>query len=55
MVKMRVTRDTKGRTSVYIPSFIRDQYGIQNGDVMDVDTNGKEIIMTPLKLKVGLN
>jgi len=45
MAEMRVTRDKNGRTSFYVPSFIRDKFDLQNGDIVDVDTDGKKIII----------
>jgi AbrB family looped-hinge helix DNA binding protein len=46
MVEMRVNRDKNGRTSFYVPSFIRDKHNLQNGDIVDVDTKGNKIIVT---------
>lgn len=48
MVKMRVNRDNKDRTSVNIPSFIRDKFNLVCGCKVDVDTDGTKIIITPI-------
>jgi len=49
MAEMRVNRDKDGRTSVYIPSFLRDKFDLQNGDKVEFDTDGTNIIMIPKK------
>ena len=49
MSEMRINRDKDGRTSVYIPSFLRDKFDLQNGDRVDFDTDGTNIIIKPIK------
>jgi AbrB family looped-hinge helix DNA binding protein len=49
MSEMRVTREKGGRTYVYIPAFLRDKFDLQNGDKVDVDTDGVNIILRPKK------
>jgi AbrB family looped-hinge helix DNA binding protein len=49
MVKMKVYRDPKNRTSVKIPSFIRDKLNLEGGSYVDVDIEGSQIIITPIK------
>ena len=49
MVERRVNRDKSNRVYNYYPSFLRDMFDFQNGDVVDVTTNGTQIIITPLK------
>ena len=49
MSEMRINRDKDGRTSVYIPSFLRDKFDLQNGDKVEFDTDGTNIIMIPKK------
>jgi AbrB family looped-hinge helix DNA binding protein len=52
MAEMRINRDIKNRVSIYLPAFLRDKFDLQNGDKVDVDTDGKTIIITP-KTKWG--
>jgi AbrB family looped-hinge helix DNA binding protein len=47
MAEMRINRDIKNRVSIYLPSFLRDKFDLQNGDKVDVDTDGKTIIIIP--------
>jgi bifunctional DNA-binding transcriptional regulator/antitoxin component of YhaV-PrlF toxin-antitoxin module len=49
MVKMRVNRDKKGRTTVNVPSFIREKFKLEDGNGVDVDTDGSRIIITPIQ------
>lgn len=49
MVKMKVYRDQKNRTSVKIPAFLRDKFNLEGGCFVDVDTDGDKIIITPVK------
>jgi AbrB family looped-hinge helix DNA binding protein len=50
MAEIRINRDQKQRVSIYLPAFLRDKFDLQNGDKVDVDTDGKYIIIKP-KLK----
>ena len=43
---MRINRDNHNRTSVNLPSFLRDKFDLQDGDRVDVDTDGTKIIIT---------
>jgi bifunctional DNA-binding transcriptional regulator/antitoxin component of YhaV-PrlF toxin-antitoxin module len=47
MTEMRVTKDKQNKVSVYFPAFLRDKFDLQNGDTVEVDTDGTRIIMTP--------
>lgn len=47
MVEMRINRDVKNRTSVNLPSFIRDKFGLLDGDRVTIDTDGDRIIIIP--------
>lgn len=49
MSRMKLAIDKKGRTNVKIPAFLRDKFGLKNGDCVDIDTDGTRIIITPLK------
>jgi bifunctional DNA-binding transcriptional regulator/antitoxin component of YhaV-PrlF toxin-antitoxin module len=46
---MRVNRDKKDRTSVNVPSFIRDKFKLLDGNKVDIDTDGERIIITPVR------
>lgn len=46
MAKHKVFRDNSGRTCFYIPAFLRDKFDLQNGDFVEVDTDGKRIILS---------
>lgn len=46
MVKMRVNRDKQDRTTINIPSFIREKFNLVNGGNVDVDTDGSRIIIS---------
>jgi AbrB family looped-hinge helix DNA binding protein len=48
MAEMRINRDIKNRVSIYLPAFLRDKFDLQNGDKVDVDTDGMNIIITPM-------
>lgn len=45
MSRMKLAIDKKGRTNVKIPAFLRDKFGLKNGDFVDVDTDGTKIII----------
>ncbi|SFT78506.1 looped-hinge helix DNA binding domain-containing protein, AbrB family [Methanosarcina thermophila] len=47
MAEMRINRDKNNRTSIYLPAFLRDKFNLQNGSLVDIDTDGKNIIITP--------
>jgi AbrB family looped-hinge helix DNA binding protein len=47
---MRVNRDKKNRTYIYLPAFLRDKFDLQNGDKVEVDTDGANIILKPKKI-----
>jgi len=47
MAEMRINRDQKQRVSIYLQAFLRDKFDLQNGDKVDVDTDGINIIITP--------
>lgn len=49
MAEMRVNRDKKNRVYIYLPAFLRDKFDLQNGDKVDIDTDGENIIITPKK------
>lgn len=49
MVKMRVNRDKKDRTSVNLPAFIREKFNLLDGMKADIDTDGSRIIITPME------
>jgi AbrB family looped-hinge helix DNA binding protein len=49
MATMRVNRDKQNKVSIYIPSFLRDKFDLQNGDHVKVDTDGTQIIISTLK------
>jgi len=44
MAEMRIDRDKNNRVSIYLPAFLRDKFDLQNGNVVDIDTDGKNII-----------
>jgi AbrB family looped-hinge helix DNA binding protein len=47
MAEMRINRDKNNRVSIYLPAFLRDKFNLQNGSLVDIDTDGKSIIITP--------
>lgn len=47
MAEMRINRDKNNRVSIYLPAFLRDKFNLQNGSLVDIDTDGKNIIITP--------
>lgn len=47
MAEMRINRDIKNRVSIYIPAFLRDKFDLQNGDLVEIDTDGENIIIKP--------
>jgi AbrB family looped-hinge helix DNA binding protein len=49
MSKMRVNRDKQEKVAIYIPAFLRDKFNFQNGDYVEVDTDGTRIIITKLE------
>jgi len=46
MSEMSVIQDKRKRTYVYMPAFLRDKFNLQNGDRVEVDTDGTRIIIT---------
>jgi AbrB family looped-hinge helix DNA binding protein len=46
MAEMRVNRDKQNRVYIYLPAFLRDKFNLQNGDKVEVDTDGERIIIT---------
>jgi AbrB family looped-hinge helix DNA binding protein len=46
MGEMTVYKDKKNRTFVYLPAFLRDKFNLQNGEIVEVDTDGTRIIIT---------
>jgi bifunctional DNA-binding transcriptional regulator/antitoxin component of YhaV-PrlF toxin-antitoxin module len=54
MPTSQVNRDKRGRTSIIIPAFLRDKFDMQSTDTVDIDTDGRNIIITPrIKHKIG--
>lgn len=51
MAEMRVNRDKKNRVYIYLPAFLRDKFDLQNGDKVEVDTDGTNIILKPKQNK----
>jgi AbrB family looped-hinge helix DNA binding protein len=49
MAEMRVNRDKQNRVYIYLPAFLRDKFDLQNGDIVEIDTDGTHIILTPRK------
>ena len=49
MSRMRIFIDKQGRTSLKIPAFLRDKFGLKNHELVDIDTDGTRIIVTLLK------
>jgi AbrB family looped-hinge helix DNA binding protein len=49
MAEMRVNRDKQNRVYIYLPAFLRDKFDLQNGDKVDVDTDGTSITINPKK------
>lgn len=45
----KVKRDSQGLTYTYIPAKIRDIFDMQTSDEFKITTNGKQILLTPLK------
>jgi antitoxin component of MazEF toxin-antitoxin module len=43
MAEMRVNRDKQNRVYVYLPAFLSNKFDLQNGDKVEVDTDGKNI------------
>ena len=54
MVLKRITIDKHCRAVLQIPAFLRDKFGMENGDYADVDHDGEgKIIVIPPKKKGG--
>lgn len=49
MSPQTIFQDREQRTSVHIPAYLRDKFGLKKGSIVDVtDTEGK-IVITPIK------
>jgi AbrB family looped-hinge helix DNA binding protein len=46
MAGMTVYKDKQNRTFVYLPAFLRDKFNLQNGEIVEVDTDGTRIIIS---------
>jgi hypothetical protein len=51
MPKTHIFRHKSGRTTVHVPSFLRDMFDLQNREEIDITTDGKLIILTPQEKK----
>ena len=49
MSEMRVNKDKQGRICIYMPAYIRDKFKFENGDHVEVDTDGSRIILTKIE------
>jgi AbrB family looped-hinge helix DNA binding protein len=46
MAVATITRDKENRISLRLPAFLRDKFDLQNGDKVEIDTDGTRIIIT---------
>lgn len=48
-VRHKIRQDKKKRTFVTIPAFLRDHFGIENGDEVSIDIENEQIVIVHLK------
>jgi AbrB family looped-hinge helix DNA binding protein len=47
MPTTHIFRAKTGRTTVHIPSFVRDMFNFESGEEIEIITDGKKIILIP--------
>lgn len=48
MVDTKIKRDNQNKAYVYLPAFLRDKFNLQNGEIVDIDTDGTRIIISKI-------
>jgi antitoxin component of MazEF toxin-antitoxin module len=46
MVDTKIKRGKRNGTFAYIPAFLCKKFDFQNGEIVDIDTDGTRIILT---------